>query len=102
MLKIKLKFKLQPYLFLNWLSFHIILLLYYIETAIWAQCPQLESPCSCAPSIYEPISIICKKAGSLEIALDALRFAKDMPVRKFFFVEYYFDKNFQSLSLNFS
>lgn len=45
-----------------------------------AQCPQLEPPCRCAPSIYEPIAIICENARSLTNALNAIENAKTLLV----------------------
>ncbi|CAK5088107.1 unnamed protein product [Meloidogyne enterolobii] len=45
-----------------------------------AQCPTLQSPCRCAPSIYEPIAIICEKAGSLENALRAAQPARHLSI----------------------
>lgn len=44
------------------------------------QCPILSSPCKCAPSIYEPIAIICEKAGSLENALKAAQPARHLSI----------------------
>lgn len=45
-----------------------------------AQCPTLQPPCRCAPSIYEPVAIICENAGSLSNALQAIEAARDIPV----------------------
>uniref|UniRef100_A0AC35GTF6 Uncharacterized protein n=1 Tax=Panagrolaimus sp. PS1159 TaxID=55785 RepID=A0AC35GTF6_9BILA len=44
-----------------------------------AQCPNLQPPCRCAPSIYEPVAIICENAGSLSNALQAIEAARDIP-----------------------
>ena len=45
-----------------------------------AQCPNLQPPCRCAPSIYEPVAIICENAGSLSNALQAIDAARNVPV----------------------
>ncbi|CAI4229468.1 unnamed protein product [Auanema sp. JU1783] len=44
------------------------------------QCPVLPTggPCRCAPSIYEPVAIICSNAGSLQNALQAIQGARDI------------------------
>lgn len=65
------------------LFFFIIQL--FLEYSV-AQCPQLELPCRCAPSIYEPIAIICENAGSLNNALQAISNAQNIMV--FFFLGY--------------
>lgn len=44
------------------------------------ECPQLQTPCRCAPSIYEPVAIICESAGSLGNALQAIQAAKNIRV----------------------
>uniref|UniRef100_A0A914WJ45 Leucine-rich repeat-containing protein 15 n=1 Tax=Plectus sambesii TaxID=2011161 RepID=A0A914WJ45_9BILA len=47
-----------------------------------AQCPPLDTggPCRCAPSIYEPVAIVCENAGSLANALAAVSPARDIPI----------------------
>lgn len=49
-------------------------------TFVAAQCPALSGPCRCAPSIYEPVAIICENAGSLSNALQAIQPARDVSV----------------------
>ncbi|KAI1704727.1 leucine rich repeat domain-containing protein [Ditylenchus destructor] len=44
------------------------------------ECPQLQTPCRCAPSIYEPVAIICESAGSLGNALQAIQAAKNIRI----------------------
>lgn len=60
-----------------------------LQTLVWlalavsnvqAQCPPVQSPCRCAPSIYEPIAIVCENAGSLVNALQAISAARGVPV----------------------
>uniref|UniRef100_A0AC35U6Q5 LRRCT domain-containing protein n=1 Tax=Rhabditophanes sp. KR3021 TaxID=114890 RepID=A0AC35U6Q5_9BILA len=45
-----------------------------------AQCPRVNIPCRCAPSIYEPVAIICENAGSLQNVLNAIQEAKTVPI----------------------
>lgn len=47
-----------------------------------AQCPPLDAggPCRCAPSIYEPVAIVCENAGSLANALAAVSPARDIQI----------------------
>ncbi|TKR62726.1 hypothetical protein L596_026647 [Steinernema carpocapsae] len=57
----------------------------YILTAVCValahgQCPALSGPCRCAPSIFEPVAIICERAGSLQNALQAISAAKNIPI----------------------
>uniref|UniRef100_A0A0N5C0G2 LRRCT domain-containing protein n=1 Tax=Strongyloides papillosus TaxID=174720 RepID=A0A0N5C0G2_STREA len=47
---------------------------------ISAQCPNINSPCRCAPSIYEPVAIICENAGSLSNVINAIEQAKSVPI----------------------
>ncbi|EYB89147.1 hypothetical protein Y032_0235g3179 [Ancylostoma ceylanicum] len=49
-------------------------------TFVAAQCPALSGPCRCAPSIYEPVAIICENAGSLSNALQAIQPARDISI----------------------
>lgn len=49
-----------------------------------AQCPNLQPPCRCAPSIYEPVSIVCENAGSLANVLQAISGARETPVSLLF------------------
>lgn len=71
-----------------------LLILFCLFPTVLSQCPQVvrlyfhkhgffkvSSPCHCAPSIYEPIAIICENAGSLSNALQAITNARQMPVR---------------------
>lgn len=59
-----------------------LLLLLTIVTIVKSQCPPLQPPCTCAPSIYEPVAIVCENAGSLSNALAAIQQAKNTPVSK--------------------
>lgn len=63
---------------------HSFLLFLLLATSAVAQqpqqCPSLQPPCRCAPSIYEPVAIICENAGSLQNALQAAQAAKQQPV----------------------
>jgi hypothetical protein len=45
-----------------------------------AQCPPLSGPCRCAPSIYEPVAIVCENAGSLANALAAVSPSRDIQI----------------------
>ncbi|KAK6057702.1 leucine Rich repeat-containing domain protein [Cooperia oncophora] len=45
-----------------------------------AQCPPVSGPCRCAPSIYEPVAIICENAGSLSNALQAIQPARNTSI----------------------
>ncbi|KAE9553632.1 hypothetical protein FO519_003177 [Halicephalobus sp. NKZ332] len=58
--------------------FALIGLLFVGSTS--AQCPPLQPPCRCAPSIYEPVAIICENAGSLANVLQAISGARDTPI----------------------
>ncbi|ETN81359.1 leucine Rich repeat-containing domain protein [Necator americanus] len=49
-------------------------------TFVAAQCPAISGPCRCAPSIYEPVAIICENAGSLSNALQAIQPARDISI----------------------
>ncbi|CAB3398459.1 unnamed protein product [Caenorhabditis bovis] len=51
-----------------------------LVAAVIAQCPTLSGPCRCAPSVYEPVAIICQNAGSLANALQAIQAARDVPI----------------------
>lgn len=44
------------------------------------QCPPLRPPCRCAPSIHEPIAIICENASSLSDTLAAISEARSVTV----------------------
>uniref|UniRef100_A0A1I7XYS5 Leucine-rich repeat-containing protein 15 n=1 Tax=Steinernema glaseri TaxID=37863 RepID=A0A1I7XYS5_9BILA len=57
-----------------------LLLLFMLPTLVFAQCPALQGPCRCAPSIYEPVAIICEQAGSLQNALNSIQAAKGLPI----------------------
>lgn len=50
------------------------------SSAVDAQCPPVSGPCRCAPSIYEPVAIICENAGSLSNVMQAIQSAKDTSV----------------------
>lgn len=56
------------------------LLLIGLFSLVCGQCPSLQPPCRCAPSIYEPVAIICENAGSLANAIQAIEAARDIPV----------------------
>lgn len=51
-----------------------------LSPLVRSQCPQVQQPCHCAPSIYEPVAIVCENAGSLSNALQAINSARNMPV----------------------
>lgn len=72
----------SPYLFLPkyFKSYFLLLFLLFKFDCGYAQCPQLDALCRCAPSIYEPIAIICENAGSLKDALRAIENAKTLLV----------------------
>lgn len=38
-----------------------------------AQCPNVAPPCICAPSVYEPVGIVCDNAGQFLSSLLAIR-----------------------------
>ncbi|KAF8372895.1 lron-2, partial [Pristionchus pacificus] len=59
-----------------------ILIAYLILTQnlVTAQCPALSGPCRCAPSIFEPVAILCENAGSLSNALQAIAPARNIPI----------------------
>lgn len=44
------------------------------------QCPPLQLPCRCAPSIHEPIAIICENASTLSDILTAIAEARSVTV----------------------
>lgn len=50
------------------------------SSAVDAQCPPVSGPCRCAPSIYEPVAIICENAGSLSNVMQAIQSAKDTSI----------------------
>ncbi|CAI5452254.1 unnamed protein product [Caenorhabditis angaria] len=58
----------------------ILLALVVTISQVIAQCPTVTGPCRCAPSVYEPVAIICQNAGSLSNALQAIQSAKDTPI----------------------
>ncbi|KAK0427033.1 hypothetical protein QR680_010031 [Steinernema hermaphroditum] len=57
----------------------LILIATFVALAL-GQCPALSGPCRCAPSIFEPVAIICENAGSLQNALQAASAAKGIPI----------------------
>ncbi|KAI6181210.1 hypothetical protein M3Y98_00804200 [Aphelenchoides besseyi] len=57
-----------------------VISLTFMVTSILAQCPQVQPPCHCAPSIYEPVAIVCENAGSLTNALQAIGNARQTPI----------------------
>ncbi|KAL3080243.1 hypothetical protein niasHT_039106 [Heterodera trifolii] len=57
-----------------------LLLLIVVHSSFAQQCPSLQPPCRCAPSVYEPVAIICENAGSLQDALRAAAPAKQFPI----------------------
>lgn len=69
----------SPFHLLSSALFFLILHLFPSASAS-AQCPQLQAPCRCAPSVYEPVAILCENAGSLQDALHAALPAKQYPV----------------------
>uniref|UniRef100_A0A0N5A498 LRRCT domain-containing protein n=1 Tax=Parastrongyloides trichosuri TaxID=131310 RepID=A0A0N5A498_PARTI len=60
--------------------FLTILIIAVAFNGVSAQCPAVSSPCRCAPSIYEPVAIICEKAGSLSNVINAIQQAKSVPI----------------------
>lgn len=64
-----------------YLKYSALFLFFGIFSLANGQCPQLQPPCRCAPSIYEPVAIICENAGSLANAIQAIQPARDIPVR---------------------
>jgi hypothetical protein len=62
---------------------YVFLLIFTVVLFIsssYAQCPVLDQPCVCAPSIYEPISIVCSGAGSFDAARRAISRAQGIQV----------------------
>ncbi|VDD90641.1 unnamed protein product [Enterobius vermicularis] len=57
-----------------------LLLLYYGTDVANAQCPPVQSPCRCAPSVYEPVAIVCENAGSLTNVITAISSAQNTPI----------------------
>ncbi|KAJ1356853.1 hypothetical protein KIN20_014692 [Parelaphostrongylus tenuis] len=47
---------------------------------VTAQCPVINAPCRCAPSINEPVAIVCENAGSLSNALQAIQSARSVSI----------------------
>uniref|UniRef100_A0A8R1HPA0 LRRCT domain-containing protein n=1 Tax=Caenorhabditis japonica TaxID=281687 RepID=A0A8R1HPA0_CAEJA len=57
-----------------------IILATLVVTTVYSQCPTLSGACRCAPSVYEPVAIICQNAGSLQNAIQAIQAARDIPI----------------------
>ena len=51
------------------------------------QCPQLQPPCRCAPSIYEPIAIVCENGGSLDNVLKSINSVRNLHINSLTIVE---------------
>lgn len=45
-----------------------------------AQCPPVQPPCRCAPSIHEPVALICENASTLPDILNAIAEARSATV----------------------
>ncbi|PAV75629.1 hypothetical protein WR25_07966 [Diploscapter pachys] len=67
---------------------------YFLCLVLWtwlpwafAQCPALTGPCKCAPSIYEPVAIICSNAGSFQNVIQAIQPARDIPIDSLMIVD---------------
>ncbi|VDM75917.1 unnamed protein product [Strongylus vulgaris] len=60
--------------------FLVLLISFTSISFVAAQCPAISGPCRCAPSIYEPVAIICENAGSLSNALQAIQPARDISI----------------------
>uniref|UniRef100_A0A915Q0K3 Leucine-rich repeat-containing N-terminal plant-type domain-containing protein n=1 Tax=Setaria digitata TaxID=48799 RepID=A0A915Q0K3_9BILA len=45
-----------------------------------AQCPPLQPPCRCSPSIHEPVAIICENASSLSDIFTAIAEARSVTI----------------------
>lgn len=45
-----------------------------------AQCPAIAAPCICAPSVYEPVGIVCDNAGSIQNVVRAINSARDIQI----------------------
>ncbi|VDK49977.1 unnamed protein product [Anisakis simplex] len=58
----------------------VVILNATIVPVVQAQCPPLQAPCRCAPSIYEPVSIICENAASLSDIIQAISQARNTPI----------------------
>lgn len=69
---------------MDWLdprrTFQLLFIFVCLSTTAFSQCPQVQAPCHCAPSVYEPVAIVCENAGSLTNALQAISNARQMPV----------------------
>ncbi|KAI6223573.1 Leucine-rich repeat domain containing protein [Aphelenchoides fujianensis] len=63
----------------RWAALVALLLFVFVSSAS-AQCPAVQAPCHCAPSIYEPVAIVCENAGSLTNALQAINNARGSPI----------------------
>lgn len=53
----------------------IFIILHFLNTfPIFSltQCPPLQPPCRCSPSIHEPVAIVCENASTLSGILTAI------------------------------
>ncbi|KAL3087297.1 hypothetical protein niasHT_020560 [Heterodera trifolii] len=73
-------FRLFSFIFCPYFLRLPLLLLIVVHSSFAQQCPSLQPPCRCAPSVYEPVAIICENAGSLQDALRAAAPAKQFPI----------------------
>ncbi|VIO87475.1 Uncharacterized protein BM_BM7532 [Brugia malayi] len=71
-------------LYLYYYSYQLPLLIIFHFLNIFpfslTQCPPLQSPCRCAPSIHEPIAIICENASTLSDVLTAITEARSVTI----------------------
>uniref|UniRef100_A0A914ZI58 Uncharacterized protein n=1 Tax=Parascaris univalens TaxID=6257 RepID=A0A914ZI58_PARUN len=67
----------KPHCF--WPSTLLVVLTAFVNP-VEAQCPPLQSPCRCAPSIYEPVSILCENADDLPNVLQAISQARNTAI----------------------
>ncbi|VDN03949.1 unnamed protein product [Thelazia callipaeda] len=60
----------------------LIVIAYFLSIcqSLLSQCPPLQPPCRCAPSIHEPISIICENASTLSAILAAISQAQTVTI----------------------
>lgn len=58
----------------------LTILLLWSTSGSKAQCPAVQSPCICTPSVFEPISIACDNAGSLGSVLAAIGVAQNVKI----------------------
>ncbi|VDP03940.1 unnamed protein product [Soboliphyme baturini] len=57
-----------------------ILVLLAVATLCAGQCPAVNAPCYCVPSVYEPVSIVCDNAPSLTAVISAINSARSVQI----------------------